>query len=115
VAQYFYDNAFFFDYVQKCRNAGITVPIIPGIMPVYSVKMTRMLSQVCGSTITADLQNRIDSLDADDPDAVLQMGIDFATAQCQALLKEGVPGLHFYTMDRSHSTTQILKNLNLCG
>jgi methylenetetrahydrofolate reductase (NADPH) len=113
VAQYFYDNAFFFDYVQKCRAAGIAVPIIPGIMPVYTVKMTQMLSKVCGSTITAELQGRLDAVDANDKEAVLQLGIDFAIGQCRGLLKEGVSGLHFYTMDRSHSTKQILNNLNL--
>lgn len=113
VAQYFYDNAFFFDYVEKCRATGIAVPIIPGIMPVYTVKMTQMLSKVCGSTITADLQDRLNAVDANDKEAVLQLGIEFATGQCRGLLKEGVAGLHFYTMDRSHSTKQILNNLNL--
>lgn len=111
VAQYFYDNAFFFDYVEKCRAAGIAVPIIPGIMPVYTVKMTHMLCKVCGAAITADLQGKLDAVDANDKEAVLQLGIDFATAQCRGLLKEGVAGLHFYTMDRSHSTKQILNNL----
>jgi len=111
VAQYFYDNAFFFDYVEKCRAAGVSAPIIPGIMPVYTVKMANMLSKVCGSAIPADLQNRLDAVDANDKDAVLKLGIDFATEQCRGLLKEGVAGLHFYTMDRSYSTTQIINNL----
>jgi methylenetetrahydrofolate reductase (NADPH) len=111
VAQYFYDNAFFFDYVEKCRAAGVSAPIIPGIMPVYTVKMTKMLSKVCGSAIPADLQNRLDAVDANDKGAVLKLGIDFATGQCRGLLKEGVAGLHFYTMDRSYSTTQIINNL----
>jgi len=111
VTQYFYDNAFFFDYVEKCRAAGVAAPIIPGIMPVYAVKMTNMLSKVCGSAIPADLQNRLDAVDANDKGAVLKLGIDFATEQCRGLLKEGVAGLHFYTMDRSHSTKQILHHL----
>jgi methylenetetrahydrofolate reductase (NADPH) len=111
VAQYFYDNAFFFDYVKKSRAAGVAVPIIPGIMPVYTVKMTNMLSNVCGSAIPADLQSRLDTVDVNDKSAVLKLGIDFATEQCRGLLKEGVAGLHFYTMDRSYSTAQILTNL----
>ncbi|MBI5590393.1 MAG: methylenetetrahydrofolate reductase [Deltaproteobacteria bacterium] len=111
VAQYFYDNAFFFDYVEKCRAAGVSVPIIPGIMPVYTVKMTKMLSNVCGSSIPVNLQNSLDAVDADNKGAVLKLGIDFATEQCRGLLKEGVAGLHFYTMDRSYSTTEILNNL----
>nr|CBX28614.1 hypothetical protein N47_G39380 [uncultured Desulfobacterium sp.] len=111
VAQYFYNNAFFFDYVKKCRAAGVAVPIIPGIMPVYTAKMTKMLCKVCGASIPADLQSRLDTVDADDKNAVLKLGIDFATGQCRGLLKEGVNGLHFYTMDRSHSTAQILNKL----
>ncbi|GBC63539.1 5,10-methylenetetrahydrofolate reductase [Desulfonema ishimotonii] len=111
VAQYFYDNAFFFEYVRKCRAMGINVPIIPGIMPVYTVKMTQMLSKVCGSSIPADLQGRLDAVDAEDKEAVLNLGIDFAAEQCRGLLKEGVDGLHFYTMDRSRSTTDILSRL----
>jgi methylenetetrahydrofolate reductase (NADPH) len=116
VSQYFYDNRYFFEYVAKCRSAGIDVPIIPGIMPVYTIKMTNMLSKVCGSTITDELQRLLDRVDADDKEAILNVGIDFATEQCKHLLKEGVPGLHFYTMDRSKSTTEIitrLKNINL--
>lgn len=111
VAQYFYDNAFFFDYVEKCRAAGIDVPIIPGIMPVYTVKMTQMLAKVCGSSITADLQAKLDAVDAGDKEAVLQLGIEKATEQCRGLLDAGVAGLHFYTMDRSLSTSAIIANL----
>lgn len=111
VAQYFYDNSFFFDYVDKCRAAGINVPIIPGIMPVYTVKMTRMLSKVCGSTITEELQTRLDAVDADDKQAVLELGVDFSTEQCKGLLEKGVPGIHFYTMDRSRSTSGIISRL----
>ena len=111
VAQYFYDNAFFFDYVDKCRALGITVPIIPGVMPVYTIKMTNMLSKVCGSTITDELKSKIDAVDPEDKEAVLDMGIDFAVNQCKGLLKEGVPGLHFYTMDRSQSTAEIINRL----
>lgn len=111
VAQYFYNNAFFFNYVEKCRAAGVTVPIIPGIMPIYTVKMTHMLAKVCGATITPDLQNRLDAVNAYDKDAVLQLGIDFAVEQCRGLLSNGLPGLHFYTMNRSHSATRILQTL----
>lgn len=112
VVQYFYDNQYYFDYVEKCRNAGIDVPIIPGIMPVYTVKLTKILSSVCGSKIPAELQGKLDNVDAaEDKDAVLSLGIDFATEQCKDLLNKGVPGLHFYTMDRDKSTAQIISNL----
>jgi methylenetetrahydrofolate reductase (NADPH) len=111
VAQYFYDNGFFFDYVDKCRKAGINVPIIPGIMPVYTVKMTRMLSQVCGTKIVDTLEKKLEKVDPEDKNAVLDLGIDFAVNQCNDLLQHGVPGLHFYTMDRAKSTTEIIKRL----
>lgn len=111
VAQYFYDNKYFFEYVKKCRAIGIHVPIIPGIMPVYTVKMTNMLSNVCGTKIVDKLQRQLDAVDADDKDAVLNLGINFAVEQCRGLLQEGVAGLHFYTMDRSKSTAEIINRL----
>jgi len=70
-----------------------------------------MLSKVCGSTIPEELQGLLDNVNADDKEAVLNIGIDFATEQCRHLLKEGVDGLHFYTMDRSQSTTEIINHL----
>ena len=111
VAQYFYDNDYFFKYVEKCRQAGINVPIVPGIMPVYTVKMTANLARVCGTTITGELQSRLDAVDAEDKDAVLELGVNFSVEQCRGLLRHGVDGLHFYTMNRSDSTLSILKQL----
>jgi len=111
VAQYFYDNNYFFEYVKKCRAIGIHVPIIPGIMPVYTVKLTSILSNVCGTKIVDKLKRQLDAVDADDKDAVLNLGINFAVEQCKGLLKEGVAGLHFYTMDRSKSTAEIINRL----
>jgi len=90
---------------------GIHVPIIPGIMPVYTVKMTNMLSQVCDSSITNELKRQLDRVDEEDKEAVLNLGIDYATEQCRGLLIEGVAGLHFYTMDRSKTTTEIINRL----
>ena len=111
VAQYFYDNNYFFEYIKKCRAIGIHVPIIPGIMPVYTLKMTNMLSNICGTKIVDKLKRQLDAVDADDKDAVLNLGINFAVEQCKGLLKEGVDGLHFYTMDRSKSTAEIINRL----
>ncbi len=111
VAQYFYDNQYFFDYIEKCNRAGVNVPIIPGIMPVYTVKLTNILSSVCGSTISSELKEKLNNVDADDKDEVLNLGVDFAYEQCKGLLAKGVPGLHFYTMDRSYSTAVIINRL----
>jgi methylenetetrahydrofolate reductase (NADPH) len=111
VAQYFYDNQFFYNFVDRCRGAGVTVPIIPGIMPIYTAKMTEILSKVCGSTLTDEVRQGIACVSPDDKEGVARFGIDFATQQCRDLLKNGVQGLHFYTMNRGKSVQAILNNL----
>lgn len=111
VTQYFYNNGYFFEYIKKCRAAGISVPIIPGIMPIYSMKMTEMLAKICGSSITDEIRISLQKLSADEKIAVENYGIDFAVRQCRELLKNGVAGLHFYTMDRSRSVTEIINRL----
>ncbi len=111
MCQYFYDNQFFFDFVDKCRGKGIDVPIIPGIMPVYTVKMTRMLSRVCGSSIPPLLDEKLSAIDPEDKATPISLGIDVAVDQCRDLLQKGVDGLHFYTMDRAQSTTAIIETL----
>ena len=111
VTQYCYDNDVFFQYVEKCRAAGVTIPIIPGIMPVYTIKMTHMLAKVCGTAITDDLKRGLDQLNPENKDAVLDFGVDFAVEQCRGLINNGIKTLHFYTMDRSRSTTAIINRL----
>ena len=111
VVQFFYDNEFYFSYVNKCRDAGVTIPIIPGIMPVYTLKLTKILTSVCGTSIPKALQVKMDAVDKDDKDAVLNLGIDHAIEQCKGLLTQGVPGLHIYTMNRSRSTKVIVETL----
>ena len=111
VAQYFYDNDSFYRYVDLCRGSGITVPIIPGIMPVYTVKLTRMLCKLCGSTLPAGLKAQLDSLANDKTEAVADLGVNFAFDQCRDLVLKGVDGLHFYTMDRSGSVLRIVQRL----
>ena len=95
--------------------AGITVPVLPGIMPVYSVKMMEMLAGLCGATITDDLRQGIAALPEDDKAALNDFGIEFATAQCRELLEAGVVGLHIYTMDRSSSAVGIVNRLRAEG
>lgn len=115
IANYFYDNVFFFDFVERCRGMGIDVPILPGVMPVYSVKMMEMLAGLCGATITDELRQGIAALDETDKGALTDFGIDFAVRQCTGLLEAGVPGLHIYTMDRSKSTVGIINRLRDAG
>lgn len=115
VAQYFYDNRFFFDFVEKARSAGVTVPIVPGVMPIYTVKMMEKLAKVCGTTITAPIRDGLAKLPPDDKQAVIEFGVDFSTEQCRGLLEHGVAGLHFYTMNRWKSVTSILSTLRKEG
>jgi methylenetetrahydrofolate reductase (NADPH) len=111
VAQYFYDNQFFYDYLDRVLASGITVPVVPGVMPIYTVKMTENLARICGTTLTEKVRKGLDALPSDDKEAVLQYGIDLATEQCKDLLKHGVPGLHFYTMNRAKSIMLIMDRL----
>ncbi len=115
ITNYFYDNRYFFDFVDRCLAAGINVPILPGIMPVYSVKMMEMLAGLCGATITDDLRQGLDALPEDDKAALNEFGVEFAFTQCKELLKAGVVGLHIYTMDRSSSSVGIVNRLRTKG
>jgi methylenetetrahydrofolate reductase (NADPH) len=111
ISNYFYDNRYFFDFVERCRTIGIDVPILPGVMPIYSVKMLEMLAGLCGATVTREVHDGIAALVEGDKEALVAFGIDFAAGQCAELLRAGVPGLHIYTMDRSTSTVRIVDRL----
>lgn len=111
VAQYFYDNQYYFDFLERAKADGITVPIVPGIMPIYTVKLTENLARLCGATITEPIREGLAKLDPEDKGAVGRFGIEFATEQCRGLLRHGVPGLHFYTMNRGKGVSTIVQNL----
>jgi methylenetetrahydrofolate reductase (NADPH) len=111
ITNYFYDNQYFFSFVENCRAIGIEVPILPGVMPIYSVNMMEMLAGLCGATIPDQIRQGIAAVEEDDKDGLLSFGIEYAFNQCKELLEQGVIGLHFYTMDRSYSTEHIVKKL----
>ncbi len=115
ITNYCYDNAYFFDFVKRCRDANITVPILPGVMPIYSVKMMEMLAGLCGATITEEIRKGIAALPEGEKEALLSFGVDFAVKQCAELIEGGVPGIHLYTMDRSASSKAIVKELRQTG
>jgi methylenetetrahydrofolate reductase (NADPH) len=96
ITQLFFDNEVYFDYVEAARDVGIEVPIIPGIMPI--------------TTIPEDLEGQLTGR-ADDPEAVAELGVAYATLQCSDLLARGAPGVHFYTLNRSPATRAILAAL----
>jgi methylenetetrahydrofolate reductase (NADPH) len=91
---------------------GCTMPIVPGIIPVTNVSQIERFSALQGSAFPAELAERFGRI-ADDPDAVVRMGIDVAAEMCQRLLEMGAPGLHFYTLNRSHSTIEVYQALGL--
>jgi len=107
VTQLFFDNEDYFRYVERARAAGIAVPIVPGIMPITSVKGIRRIAAVNGNRIPEALSHEIEAV-ADDPAAVHRIGVRHATEQCEALLARGAPGIHFYTLNRSPATREIL-------
>jgi methylenetetrahydrofolate reductase (NADPH) len=110
VTQLFFDNAFYFDFVARARAAGITVPIVPGIMPIRNVAQIERFTKMCGATIPGALFTELDRR-RDDAEAVAQLGVAQATAQCVELLRGGAPGIHFYTLNQSPATRVILTAL----
>ena len=111
--QLFFDNRDFFDFCERCELAGINIPIIAGIMPVSTVTgMKRMAELSAGSRFPAPLIRAIQRVQ-DDPDAVKQVGIHWATKQCMDLLDNDVRGIHFYTLNKSDTTQQIYLRMGL--
>jgi methylenetetrahydrofolate reductase (NADPH) len=115
IANYFYDNRYFAQFRDLCRARGISVPILAGIMPIYSVQLTEALATTCGATIPASVRARLASLPAGDKEAVSAYGVELAIEQCRGLLRDGVAGLHLYTMDRSASAKAIVTRLRAEG
>ena len=112
ITQLFLDNAMYFDFVERARKAGIAVPIIPGVMPITKVGQIERMAKMCGSTIPQELHRELHAR-GDDPEAVLDFGVAYATLQCAELLAAGAPGIHFYTLNRSPATRAILSALKL--
>jgi methylenetetrahydrofolate reductase (NADPH) len=123
ISQLFFDNTTFHAFERRAVEAGITVPIIPGIMPVTNFEQIRRFTQMCGATLPAPLQRRLEGV-ADDPQEVFWAGVSYAAHQCRALLqppspdpfshpRSGVPGIHFYTLNRSPATRAIFEILQL--
>jgi methylenetetrahydrofolate reductase (NADPH) len=110
ITQLFFDNAAYYDYVARARDAGIDVPIIPGIMPITNADQVRRFTSLCGACIPDRLLAELE-LRAGQPDAVSDFGVAYATLQCADLLANGAPGIHFYTLNRSPATRAILSAL----
>ncbi|MBV9005005.1 MAG: methylenetetrahydrofolate reductase, partial [Solirubrobacterales bacterium] len=112
ITQLFFDNEAYFQFVEEARAVGIEVPIIPGIMPITDVKQIKTITGMCKASIPERLLEALEWRAAD-RDAVLQLGVAYATLQCAELLARGAPGIHFYTLNRSPATRAILSSLRL--
>ena len=110
ISQLFFDNRFYWDFVGRAREAGIDVPIVPGIMPVTNLAQVKRFTKMCGASIPGGLIERLRPIQ-DDPAALMAAGTEWAIKQCRLLLEEGAPGLHFYTLNKSHATRTILAAL----
>jgi len=112
ITQLFFDNRTYYDFVARARDAGIDVPIIPGIMPITDVSQITRITSMCGATIPGELRRELE-LRADQPGAAAEFGVAYATLQCADLLANGAPGIHFYTLNRSPATRAILSALRV--
>ena len=110
ITQLFFDNEKYFVFVEKARRLCIDVPIIPGIMPITNVEQVARFTKLCGATIPARLLEELEAR-KDDPEAILDLGVAYATLQCVDLLAAGVPAIHFYTLNRSPASRAVVSAL----
>ena len=113
LTQLFFDNSDFLQFRDHLtRKLGVSVPIVPGIVSILNGAQIKRFTAMCGARIPAPLAARLDAF-GDDDAAAAEFGIEYATRQCEELLRAGVPGMHFYTLNKAHSTVRILNNLGL--
>lgn len=112
ITQYFYNPDAYLRFVEACEQMGITIPIIPGIMPITNFTSLSRFSDACGAEIPRWIRKRLESF-GDDRESIRAFGIDVVTRLCETLLEEGAPGLHFYTMNQSEVSLEIWKNLHI--
>lgn len=112
ITQLFFDNQDYFSFRDHLTRLGVTVPLVPGIISILSASQIRRFVAMCGANLPPALEAELDKR-AEDDAAAAEFGIDYATRQCEELLRAGAPGLHFYTLNKAPATTRILKNLGL--
>lgn len=112
VTQLFFDNADYYEFRDHLEKQGVKVPMVPGIVPILSGSQIKRFTALCGARIPKALMARLDEL-GDNDAAVAEFGIEYATRQCEDLLRQGAPGIHFYTLNKANSTTRVLQNLGL--
>jgi methylenetetrahydrofolate reductase (NADPH) len=110
ISQLFLDNTRFFDFVDRARDVGIEIPIVPGVMPIATVAGIRRMAGMNGTVFPEELEEELQRVDGDD-DATYALGVRWARRQCEELLARGVPGIHFYTLNRSPAAREIYESL----
>jgi len=112
--QYFFNPDAYFFFVDQCEAAGVTIPIIPGIMPITNYKQLARFSDACGAEIPRWIRQKLSYYDAKEDKASIEaFGIDVVSLLCHTLIENGAPGIHFYTMNKFEPTANILTNLNI--
>jgi methylenetetrahydrofolate reductase (NADPH) len=112
ITQLFFNNKDYFEFRDYLTALGVRVPLVPGIMPILNAGQIKRIVSLCAADLPASMVSELDKR-GDNDEAVLQYGIDYATRQCEELLREGAPGLHFYTLNKARSATEIVTNLTL--
>ena len=110
ITQLFFDNTYFYKFLDRCEKAKIYIPIIPGIMPVTNYNQIQKFSEMCGATIPSYLASQLEKF-KDSPSDIVKIGIEYGIHQCEDLLKNGVKGLHFYTLNKSFSFLVIYREI----
>jgi methylenetetrahydrofolate reductase (NADPH) len=113
ITQLFFDNDDYYRFVDDARKLGIGVPIVPGVLPIISAPQVRRFVSLCGSKIPARLETELSKVEEDE-DSALRMGIEYASRQCEELMRFNVPGFHFYSLNKSRSVVAVCENLGLC-
>ena len=112
LTQLFFENEDFFEFRDYLVKLGVTVPICPGILPILSGAQVKRFTTVCGATMPQGVLAALEKIGENDQVAT-EYGIEYASRQCEELIRSGVPGIHFYTLNRAHSTSRIMRNLGL--
>lgn len=112
ITQYFYNADCYYHFIEQCEKMGITIPVVPGIMPIGRFSQLARFSDACGAEIPRWIRKKLEGY-GDDTDSIRAFGLDVVTKLCEDLLKAGAPGLHFYTMNQAALTTAIWKRLKL--
>jgi methylenetetrahydrofolate reductase (NADPH) len=112
ITQLFYKNESFFNFLDNCAASGVTIPIVPGILPITNYKQVQRISALCGAKLPIGLANALEH-HKDDPEGQLEIGIEHAVQQSKELMERGVPGIHFYVLNKCKATAAILDQLNL--